>query len=93
VSIELSAAGLDVEAQKSLKVFYKGQLAGDLVADIIVNNTVIVELKSVSKIIKAQEVQLVNYLVSTNKLVCNYPVVPFDFAQDRLCQKYKFFDD
>jgi GxxExxY protein len=44
-------------------------LAGDLVADIIVNNTVILELKSVSKIIKAQEVQLVNYLVSTNKSV------------------------
>ena len=65
--IELAAAGLKTEAQKPLKVFYKGQVVGDFVTDVIVNDTVIVELKSVSKINKAHEIQLVNYLVSTNK--------------------------
>ena len=36
-------------------------------ADIIVDDTIILELKSVSMIVKAHEVQLVNYLVATNK--------------------------
>ncbi|MCK5565710.1 MAG: GxxExxY protein [Planctomycetes bacterium] len=67
--IELADIGLNVETQKPLKVCYKGQIVGDFVADVIVNDTVMVELKSVSKIIKAHEIQLVNYLVSTNKPV------------------------
>jgi GxxExxY protein len=67
--IELAGMGLNFEAQKPLKVLYKGQVVGDFVTDIIVNDTVVVELKSVSKIVKAHEIQLVNYLVSTNKPV------------------------
>ncbi|MCK5113640.1 MAG: GxxExxY protein [Phycisphaerae bacterium] len=67
--IELTDIGLSVEVQKHLEVFYKGQVVGDFVADIVVNNTVIVELKSVSKIAKAHEIQLVNYLVSTDRPV------------------------
>ena len=67
--IELEGIGLNVETQKPLKVFYEGRIVGDFVADIIVNDTVIVELKSVSKIVKAHEIQLVNYLVTTNKSV------------------------
>ena len=35
----------------------------------MVNDAVIIELKSVRRIIKAHEVQLVNYLVSTGKPV------------------------
>jgi GxxExxY protein len=40
-------------------------VVGDFVADIIVNNKVLVELKSVVKLNKAHEVQLVNYLMGT----------------------------
>lgn len=36
-------------------------------ADIIINDTIITELKSVRRIIKAHEVQVVNYLVVTKK--------------------------
>jgi GxxExxY protein len=42
---------------------------GVFTADIIVENTVIVELKSIKRLIQAHEVQLVNYLVATNKPV------------------------
>jgi GxxExxY protein len=42
---------------------------GDFIADIIVENTVILELKSVKRIVQAHEVQLVNYLVATGKPV------------------------
>ncbi|MCK4388839.1 MAG: GxxExxY protein, partial [Desulfobacterales bacterium] len=45
------------------------QIVGEFVADIIVNDTIILELKSVRRIINAHEVQLVNYLVATEKPV------------------------
>jgi len=83
--IELADIGLNVETQKPLKVFYKGQIVGDFVADILVNDTVIVELKSVSKIIKAHEIQLVNYLVSTSRPVG----LILNFAKDKVEVKRK----
>ena len=67
--IELHKANLDSEPQKSITVYYDNQIVGEFVADIIVNDTVILELKSVRRIIKAHEVQLVNYLVATGKPV------------------------
>jgi GxxExxY protein len=86
--IELADVGLNTESQKCLKVLYKGQVVGDFVADIIVNDTVIVELKSVSKIVKAHEIQLVNYLVSTNKPVG----LILNFAKDKVEIKRKVKD-
>ena len=83
--IELADIGLNIETQKPLKVLYKGQNVGDFVADVIVNDTVIVELKSVSKIIEAHEIQLVNYLVSTNKPVG----LILNFAKDKVEVKRK----
>ena len=73
--IELRKAGLDTESQKPIKVFYEGEIVGDFVADIIANDAIIIELKSVKRIIKAHEVQLVNYLVATGKpigLILNF---------------------
>jgi len=67
--IELRKAGLDAEAQKPITVYYEGEIVGQFVADIIVNDAVIIELKSVRRIVKAHEVQLVNYLVATGKPV------------------------
>ena len=62
--IEFKRAGLKVESQKKLTVFYEKEIVGEFIADIIINN-IIIELKSVQKIIKTHEVQLVNYLVAT----------------------------
>ena len=67
--IELRKASLKVESQKSLTVFYENETVGEFIADIIVNDTIILELKSAKQIIKAHEVQLVNYLVATGKPV------------------------
>ena len=86
--IELADVGLNTEAQKRLKVLYKGQIVGDFIADIIVNDAVIVELKSVSKIVKAHEIQLVNYLVSTGKPVG----LILNFAKDKVEVKRKVKD-
>ncbi|MBU1486694.1 GxxExxY protein [bacterium] len=66
--IELPKEGLNAESQKPITVYYGDKVVGEFVAD-IVNNTVILELKSVRRIINAHEVQLVNYFVATRKPV------------------------
>ena len=67
--IELRKAGLYTGSQKPITVYYDDEIVGEFVADIIVNDTIILELKSVRRVIKAHEVQLVNYLVATGKPV------------------------
>ena len=65
--IELRKSGIQAESQKPITVYYDNEIVGEFVADIVVNDTIILELKSVRRIIVAHEVQLVNYLVATGK--------------------------
>ena len=67
--IELRKAGLTAETQKPITVQYDGEVVGEFVADMIVEDTVIVELKSVRRIVVAHEIQVVNYLVATGKQI------------------------
>lgn len=67
--IELRKLGLNVQAQQPLVVRYDGEVVGEFVTDIVVDDTVIVELKSVKRLAPAHEAQLVNYLVATDKPV------------------------
>ena len=64
--IELKAQGFSVEAQKKIKVYYKEYEVGDYIADIIVNDTVILELKACEYMTEEFEYQLLNYLRSTD---------------------------
>lgn len=64
--IELKSMGLKVSSNEKIKVYYKGENVGDYYADIIVNNTIIVELKAAEYIVKAFENQLLNYLRGTD---------------------------
>ncbi len=63
--IELRKAGLKSEYQKPIIVNYEGEVVGNFIVDIFVEESIILELKSVKNIAKAHEVQLVNYLVAT----------------------------
>jgi GxxExxY protein len=63
--IELKDAGLSVEQQYPIKVYYHENIIGDYVADIVVEDKIIVELKAVNTLVRAHEVQLVNYLKAT----------------------------
>ena len=67
--IELDKEGLQAESEKEITVSYENEVVGEFKADILVEDTVILELKSVRQITKAHEVQLVNYLVATGKSV------------------------
>ena len=64
--IELKSRGFTVEAQKQIKVHYKGKEVGEYYADLIINNLVILELKATEVIVKEFEWQLINYLRATD---------------------------
>ncbi|MCS6848158.1 MAG: GxxExxY protein [Anaerolineae bacterium] len=63
--IELREAGYRVEVEKRLSVYYHEHLVGEFIADLIVDGTLIVELKAIQTLTTAHEVQLVNYLTAT----------------------------
>jgi GxxExxY protein len=63
---ELTLRGFEVEAQKQIKVVYKDQIVGDYFADLVVNNTIILELKATEYIVEEHEAQLINYLRGTS---------------------------
>ena len=65
--IELRKSGLKAESQNPITVYYDDEVVGEFYADVLVEDSIILELKSVHKIFKAHEVQLVNYLVATKK--------------------------
>ena len=63
--IELLKSGLQAEKEKRIKVYYNDHLVGEYAADIIVENKVILELKSVKDLHPAHSAQLINYLKAT----------------------------
>ncbi|MEO8665457.1 MAG: GxxExxY protein [Ignavibacteria bacterium] len=63
---ELNSSGIMCESEKQIKVFYKGNLMGDYYSDLIVDNKVIVELKTCESLREEHEWQLINYLRSTD---------------------------
>ena len=77
--------GLLTEVQKAINVFYENELVGEFLADIIVADTVIIELKAIRQLAKAHEVQLVNYLVATRKPVG----LLINFGEDKVDVKRK----
>jgi GxxExxY protein len=64
--LELKNKGYNVEAQKRIIVYYKGIEVGEYFADLIVENTVILELKAADCIVKDFENQILNYLRATD---------------------------
>jgi len=63
--IELEKNGLQAKKEVPIKVCYEEKIVGDYVADIFVEEKVILELKSVKEIHPAHEAQLTNYLKAT----------------------------
>jgi GxxExxY protein len=60
--IELAHLGVPVERQKVFPVYYKGELAGAYIADIVVDSKIILELKSAVRLTGVIKAQLINYL-------------------------------
>ena len=63
--IELSSNGFNVEAEKEIKIFYRGNEIGVHRLDILVNNRVILELKAVESLNRNHYAQIKSYLKAT----------------------------
>jgi GxxExxY protein len=64
--IELKNLGLSCRAQVPIDVYYAGYKVGFYVADVIVENLVIVELKAAESLCDEHEHKLINYLKATD---------------------------
>jgi hypothetical protein len=63
--VELRKLNLNFETEKLIQVLYDGIVVGEYRTDIIVEGKLILELKATQDLSIANEVQLVNYLTST----------------------------
>ncbi len=77
--VALRQAELTVEQQVAIPVRFRGELVGAYYADMMVNRTVLLELKSARALEKSHEAQLLHYLRATDievGLLLNFGVRP-----------------
>ena len=67
---ELKKAGLQVIQQHGIQVQYDGVVVGDYLADLLVENRVLIELKAVKTLDDIHRAQCMNYLKATGHTVC-----------------------
>ena len=65
MAIELRKLGLDVKTEHPIKVLYDGVVIGEYFADLLVEDSVIAELKAGKGIDDAHLAQCINYLAAT----------------------------
>lgn len=63
--IALFHLGLQVEQQKKINVYFQVAVVGEYVCDLIVENKVVLEVKSVQELLDEHKAQLANYLKAT----------------------------
>ena len=63
--VELEKQGVLFRQQKQLKVIYKGQVVGNFIADLVIEDKLLVELKTVSQLVQSHRSQVMNYLKAT----------------------------
>jgi GxxExxY protein len=68
--IEIAKAGLRVQQQFPIQVRYEGVVVGDYFADLLVEELVLVELKTVKAFDDVHIAQCLNYLRATGLPVC-----------------------
>jgi GxxExxY protein len=64
--VELQLNGLCVRTQRRIRVHYKGKIAGDYIADLVVEERVVLELKATEVLVHPDECQLINYLKASD---------------------------
>ena len=64
--IMLEENSIEAKQQFPIKVSFHGRIVGDYVADILVENQIILELKAQDRIIDIHKAQTLNYLRATN---------------------------
>ena len=62
LAIELKHRQIAFESQKPLNVSYRGLAVGDYIADFVIADTLIIEIKALTSLHRQHEAQLMNYL-------------------------------
>jgi len=62
ICVELKHRGLSVDRQVVYPLVYRGEYVGAYLADLVVEGTMILELKSVTALTPVMDAQLINYL-------------------------------
>lgn len=65
LTVELRTNPLLVELDHRLEVHYRDVVVGEFVADMLIENRIIVEIKAIRTLARPHEIQLVNYLSAT----------------------------
>ena len=60
--IVLNKAGFLIKQQAPVAIMFDGKVIGEYIADVLVDNKIVLELKAVSELSSIHEVQLVNFL-------------------------------
>lgn len=72
---EFNRNNINYKSQCPIVVFYKNKIIGNYIADFIIEDKIIVEIKALNGIGKDHQSQLINYLTATKKevgLILNY---------------------
>ncbi len=70
LAYELRKANLKVEQQKPINVFYDGVIVGEYIADLLIEDCLLIELKTVEKFNESHFAQSLNYLKATKLPLC-----------------------
>jgi GxxExxY protein len=70
LAYELRKAGLTAEQQRDLRVKYDGVIVGDYSADLVVEDSIMIELKAVKALDDVHLAQCLNYLKATGLSLC-----------------------
>jgi GxxExxY protein len=63
--IALKCKGMNCQTQKKINVVFRGEKVGEYYSDLIVDDSVIAELKACETLVSEHEYQLINYLRAT----------------------------
>jgi GxxExxY protein len=63
--IAMNEKGLQVEQQQQIPVWFRGKKVGEFRADLVVGDTVVIELKACRALEPSHEAQVLNYLRAT----------------------------
>lgn len=80
----LNKNGVSAQQQAPVKVYFEGKVIGDYYADILVDNKIILELKTVDKISDVHRGQVLNYLRATGlrlAMILNFGKSSFEYER------------
>jgi GxxExxY protein len=92
--VELELCGLKVNSQQQVVIQYKGREVGLYQADLVVDNKVIVEIKTSENIVQPFKAQIINYLKATGLevgLIINFSRIKVEIERVVLQNKQMYF--